>query len=158
MMTSSLLGPKVDQFIQLLNEAAENAAPKCQPLLLAAVAGLSTDNARALFESQDKSACANYFYTSCKDDLIQKCYEPVTEVLKTSTVASVYDTLVQGYNNIPMVTKIEYDLKDYVVSKTVEGLFVLIIEREVMIRNDPKVTSCQAVIDVFGNTTIYQGF
>lgn len=158
MLTKSTVGPKVDEFIGLLNEAAENAAPKCQPLLLAAVAELSTDNARGLFESEDKSACANYMEASCKADLIQKCKEPVTEVLKTSTVASVYDTLVSAYNSIPMVTKIEYDLKDYVVLKTVEGLFVLIKEREAMIRADPKITSCQAVIDAFGNTTIYQGF
>jgi len=152
------LGGQVDEFVKLLNEAAEQAVPGCQPIIKEGVDSLKINDARELFENKDPTACTTYLKADAKGrGLVEKCREPVKKVLETSTVVNVCNALLSGYNAIPLVTKVEFDLELYVVEACIEGLFVLIARREAAIRADPNITKISAVIDVFGNTTIYHG-
>lgn len=155
------MGSQVDSFVELLNEAASNAVPGCQPILHASVDSMEILNAKELFESKDPTACSKYLKEdSFKRGLREQCRAPVKEVLKTSTVVTVYETLMSAFNAMPEMVRgppVEFHLEDYVVDSCIAGLFVLIEEREAAIRADPNITKVKAVIDVFGNTTIYQG-
>jgi len=152
------LKEKFDSFSRLLKEAGQAAVPGCKPILHQSVDKLSIKDTRSLFENKNPAACTNYFQQECEKELITQCMVPVKAVLDKSTVVQAWDFIVENYNKLPGLDPIDFDLQEYVSKQTVLGILKLMQEREAEIRKDPKITNCKAVIDAFGNTTIYHGY
>lgn len=152
------LKEKFDSFSRLLKEAGQAAVPGCKPILHQSVEKLSIKDTRSLFEDKDPAACTKYFQQECEKELITQCMVPVKAVLDKSTVVQAWDFIVENYNKLPGLDPIDFDLQEYVSKQTVLGILKLMQEREAEIRKDPKITNCKAVIDAFGNTTIYHGY
>ena len=58
--------------------------------------------------------------------------------MEKEEVSKKWNLLINQYNRIPFVKKINPDIVDYITTKTIDGLFVLIAEQEKEIRTNPK--------------------
>ena len=54
------------------------------------------------------------------------------------------------YDKIPLVTKINPNLDDYVTGKAIDGLFIMIAKEELKIRKDPVARTSELLRKVFG--------
>ena len=61
-----------------------------------------------------------------------------------------WSPLVDNYNKIPFVTKVNPDLDEYVLDETLEGLFVVIAQEEAAIRENPQARVSEILQRVFG--------
>ena len=65
-------------------------------------------------------------------------------------VTSYWNSLVTTYNRIPGVQKQNPDIVDYVNTKAVNGLMILISQQEAKIRQDPGAQVTDLLKKVFG--------
>ena len=54
------------------------------------------------------------------------------------------------YNALPFVPEVEADIDDYVMEKTLDGIFLYLAEQEAAIREDPLRQSTELLKRVFG--------
>ena len=73
----------------------------------------------------------------------------ITKKLDDENVVSMWNLLLNRYNNIPFVKKIEFDLYDYVTNKTIDGIFILMSEYEKNIRQDFNSSKSNKIINFF---------
>ena len=69
--------------------------------------------------------------------------------MEKSEVSKKWNLLINQYNRIPFVKKINPDIGDYITTKTIDGLFVLIAEHEKEIRTNPKARVTDLLKKVF---------
>ena len=72
-------------------------------------------------------------------------------MLFRSEVTKYWTPLATTYNKIPLVTKVDPDLNDYVTTKAINGLFKLIEAEEYKIRKDPTARINDILKKVFGS-------
>jgi hypothetical protein len=65
-------------------------------------------------------------------------------------VTKYWKTVATAYNKLPMVSKVNPNLENYVTDKAIEGLFKLIAEEEIKIRKDPAAQVTDLLKKVFG--------
>ena len=73
----------------------------------------------------------------------------VSEKLENENLVNMWDVLLNRYNNLPFIKKIEFDLYDYVTNKTIEGIFTLMSKHEKNIRQNPKSSKSNLIINFF---------
>jgi hypothetical protein len=59
--------------------------------------------------------------------------------------------VIELYNKIPFVKKMNPNLTEYVTSKAIDGLFVMVAKEELKIRKDPVARTSEILKKVFGN-------
>ena len=59
--------------------------------------------------------------------------------------------VINTYNQIPFVKKMNPDLPAYVTDKAISGLFIMIAKEEKKIRKDPLARTTELLKKVFGN-------
>jgi hypothetical protein len=59
--------------------------------------------------------------------------------------------MMDRYNSIPFVKKIDVDLEGYVTVKALDGLFFTVGEEEKRIRKDPAARVTELLQEVFGD-------
>ena len=64
-------------------------------------------------------------------------------------LAKKWSPLIKKYNTIPFTKKLNPDLEDYITTKTIDGLFVLIAEQEKEIRTNPEARVSDLLIKIF---------
>ena len=57
--------------------------------------------------------------------------------MEKSEITKKWNLLINKYNKIPFVKKINPDIEDYITTKTIDGLFILIAKHEKEIRMNP---------------------
>ena len=62
-----------------------------------------------------------------------------------------YKRMMDKYNSLPLVKKVEVDLEDYVTDLALEGLFFMVAEEEKKIRKDPAARVTELLQKVFGD-------
>lgn len=67
-----------------------------------------------------------------------------------------YADIINTYNKIPFVQKVDPDLKRYATNKAIDGLFLLIAEEEKKIREDPAARVTEILRKVFGHSSASQ--
>ncbi|MNR46133.1 hypothetical protein D3C85_1650620 [compost metagenome] len=85
----------------------------------------------------DKNAATQYL----KRTTSQQLYSEFNPIIKNSLdqvgAAKVWSQIITRYNQVPMVTKVNPDLTDYVTNKAMDGLFYKVEQEELAIRKDP---------------------
>ena len=69
--------------------------------------------------------------------------------MKKVDLAKKWSPLIKKYNTIPFTKKLNPDLEDYITTKTIDGLFVLIAEQEKEIRTNPEARVSDLLIKIF---------
>jgi hypothetical protein len=79
-------------------------------------------------------------------------FQPVIKTSLDKVQATKYwEDLVNTYNKLPMVKKMNPDLTAYVTGKAIDGLFVMVAKEEDKIRKDPKARTTELLRKVFGS-------
>lgn len=129
------LGNEVDKAILLLNRAAEDAVKEATPIFVDAITKMTVADAMGILKGND-SAATTYLQKTTNTALYGKFSPIIKTSLSEVGADAVWEKLVTKYNSIPLVTKLNPDLTDYVTNKALEGVFKMIAVEEKNIRTN----------------------
>jgi Protein of unknown function (DUF4197) len=130
-------GQKVDEFVLGMNRAAEKAAPAAKDIFWNAIKVMTFEDARKMLTGGD-TAATDYFRAKTTETLTTAFRPVVTESMKEVGVVQQYKQLQGAYQSVPFASILpSLDIEAYVVSKALDGLFLVLGEQERKIRTDP---------------------
>lgn len=132
-----------------LNRAAEIATPKAKELFIGAINEMTLDDVMAIYNGPEDSA-TRYFKSKMSGPLALEMKPVVDESLADVGAAKSYDAVMDRYNSVPFVKKVDADLSDYVVQKGMDGIFYYLAREEAAIRADPVKRTTDILKRVFG--------
>ncbi len=141
-------GPQVDEFVVGMNRAAEQAAPLAKPIFTEAVTEMSIDDGEKILNGGD-TAATDYFKEKTKGKLTEAFKPKVTQAMNQVGVAAQYKELVGRYTSLPFVNAEQFDLDNYVVGKSLDGLFHTLAQEEQKIRTNPAARVTDLLKEVF---------
>jgi hypothetical protein len=91
-----------------------------------------------------------YFKRTTINQLSEKFKPVIQKSLNSVGATKYYGDAATAYNKIPLVTKLNPDISDYVTQKAIEGLFVEIAVQELKIRESIGARTTPLLQKVFG--------
>ncbi|MPR36432.1 DUF4197 domain-containing protein [Salmonirosea aquatica] len=143
------LGNEVDRFIMSLNRAAEDAAKKSKPIFVKAITSMTITDAVGILKGPDDAA-TSYLKRTTNEELYDTFFPVVDSTLNLNQATKYYADLVNTYNKVPFVQKVNPDLKQYATQKAMDGLYFLIAQEEKKIRENPAARVNEILRRVFG--------
>ncbi|MFZ9760204.1 MAG: DUF4197 domain-containing protein [Candidatus Kapaibacteriota bacterium] len=143
------MGKTVDDAVLSLNRAAEDAATKALPIFVDAIKGMTFQDAIGIVKGD--SIAGTRFLQKTTTNALTAAFRPVIEgSLDKVDATKHWSTVMNAYNKIPFVQRINPDLTQYVTEKALEGLFFTIANEEKSIRKDPLGQASALLRKVFG--------
>lgn len=142
------LGNKVDDAVLSLNRAAEDAANEAKPIFVNAIKQLSFQDAVKIIQGEDNAA-TQYLDKTTSNALTEKFRPIIKNSLENVQATKYWDDVMNSYNKIPFVKKVNPNLEEYVTQKAIEGLFVMVAKEEKLIREDPAARTTDILKKVF---------
>jgi len=144
------LGSEVDKFVRQLNRGAERAAVQAKPVFVNSIKSLTIEDVFSILNGE-QDAATQYLrratYTSLRSEFLPVVARSLDEVKATR----YYDDIINRYNKIPLVSKINPDLDAYATDRAIDGLFLLVAREEANIRANPAARSTELLRRVFGS-------
>ncbi|MEL1241652.1 DUF4197 domain-containing protein [Flavobacterium flavipallidum] len=129
------LSSLADEGLKVMNRAAENAVKEATPIFVDAVRNMSFNDARGILMGNESSA-TTYLQNTTSTSLYSK-FNPVIKSSFTKVGADkVWLNIITKYNSIPLVTKVNPDLTDYVTNQAMKGVFKMVAVEEKNIRTN----------------------
>ncbi len=142
-------GSKVDEAIESLNRAAENAAVGALPIFGDAIKSLTLNDALAIVQGTNERAATDFLQRTTVKQLTEK-FKPIIQTSLEKVDATKYWGAVMGaYNQVPFVKKMNPDLSQYVTEKAIDGLFTMVAQEEKEIRKNPLARTTDILKKVF---------
>jgi hypothetical protein len=142
-------GKKVDDAIESINRAAEDAASASKDLFVTAIKNLTLKDVMNILHGKDDAA-TTYLSSNTRTALVEK-FKPIIKVSLDKVGATKHWTTVfTAYNAIPLVQKVNPDLVEYATNKAIDGLFIQIAKEELEIRKNPAARVSDLLKKVFG--------
>ena len=142
-------GKKVDETIESINRAAEDATTASKDIFVEAIKGMSITDAMSILRGDDNAA-TKFLDKSTRADLISK-FEPIVKISLDKVGATQnWNAIFSTYNKLPFVEKVNPDLVEYATGKAIDGLFIQIAKEELKIRQDPAARVTDLLKKVFG--------
>ena len=142
-------GPKVDEFEQSMNRAAEQAAPEAKQIFLGAVKEMQISDAKKILDGPDNAA-TSYFKDKTYTHL-QQIFKPmVKDTMGQVGVTRQFQDINNKLSSIPLADKASVDIDQYVTDKSLDGLFFMLAEEEKKIRQNPAARVTDILKKVFG--------
>ncbi|MEO9476116.1 MAG: DUF4197 domain-containing protein [Cyclobacteriaceae bacterium] len=142
------LGGQVDKFVETLNRGAEEAAKDAKPIFVAAIKGMTIQDAWNILKGEDNAATM-YLQKTTSDELRAKFSPVIKSALDQTNATKYYSDIINTYNKIPLLEDVNADLQGYATDKALEGLFYLIAQEEQKIREDPVARTTDLLKKVF---------
>lgn len=143
------LGSEVDKFVMTLNRGAEDAAKEAKPIFISAIKAMTIQDAWSILRG-DKDAATQYLMRTTSTQLKEKFQPVIKNSLNKVNATKYYGDIVNTYNKVPLVEKVNPELDAYATDKAIEGLFTLIAEEEGKIRDNPAERTTELLKKVFG--------
>jgi len=143
-------GQIVDDFVLSMNRAAEKAAPAAGSIFNDAIQRISFADARSILTGGD-TAATMYFKDKTSDQLRTAFTPPVKSAMEQAGVTQRYKAMTSGLQTLPFGRSVNFDLDDYVVNKTLDGLFTVLGQEEKKIRTNPAAQVTPLLRQVFGH-------
>ena len=143
------MGAKVDDFELSMNRAAEAAAPAARNIFKDALLKMTFDDARKILTGGN-TAATDYFKAKTSAQLTTAFRPSVATAMDNNGVVKQYKQLTGGLASMPFLRGQSLDITDYVVSKTMDGLFYMLSQEEKKIRTDPAAQITPLLKEVFG--------
>jgi len=144
------MGSEVDALEVGMNRAAEQAAPAAKKIFIDAVTQMSFADARQILSGGD-TAATEYFQRQSSDQLSEAFAPIVHQALENVGVVRQYNQFMRNPMAASVANKQGFNLDDYVVGKTMDGLFYVMAEEEKKIRKDPMAQTSALLREVFGS-------
>ena len=142
------LGSEVDKFVLSLNRGAEKAAIEAKPVFISAIKSMTVQDAWNILRGDDNAA-TEYLRRTTSAELKNRFQPIMAQSLQQVNATRYYGDLVNTYNRIPGVQKVDPNLESYATDKAIEGLFVLIAQEEKNIRENPWARTTELLRKVF---------
>ena len=144
-------GQVVDDFVLSMNRAAEKAAPAANSIFQDAIKQMTFADARSILVGGD-TAATNYFKEKTSDQLRVAFRPPVKSAMEEAGVTQRYKAMTgQLSSSLPFGHAPSFDLDEYVVTKTLDGLFYVLGQEEKKIRTNPAAQVTPLLRQVFGH-------
>ena len=144
------LGAEVDRFEIQMNQAAERAAGEAFEVFASTIRSMTIQDAFAILDG-GQTAATQFFKERTTAELTARFTPVVQGAMDNVGVYTVYSSLVDRYNAIPLVKPITVDLESYIVDRTLFGMFSVLETEEQRIRQDPLARSTELLKRVFGS-------
>ncbi len=129
------LGSLADEGLKAINHAAEDAVKEAAPIFVSAVVNMSFTDAKTILLGNENAA-TNYLQNSTSTALYSK-FNPVIKTSFSKVGADkIWANIINKYNTIPLVKKVNPDLTDYVTNQAMQGVFTMIAIEEKNIRTN----------------------
>jgi hypothetical protein len=142
------MGENVDKFIMTLNRGAEDAAKEAKPIFIDAIKSMSIEDAWGLLKGQNDAA-TQYLKKTTTAQLKTKFSPVIQNSLNKVNATKYYTDLVNTYNKVPLVEKVNPDLNSYATDLAIQGLFTMVAKEEKNIRQDPVARTTDLLKKVF---------
>jgi hypothetical protein len=123
------MGGQVDEVILGINRAAEAAAPKAKPIFLDALKAMTFDDARKIFSGGD-TAATMYLKDKTSGKLAEEFRPIVSKSMGEVGVIRQFEELTARAKSLPFVRPETFDLEQYMLTKSLDGLFHVLAEEE----------------------------
>lgn len=142
------MGSEVDKFIESLNRGAEDAAKEAKPIFVSAIKQMTIQDAWGILKGENDAA-TKYLSRTTSPLLTEKFKPVIQNSLSKVNATKYYSDLVNTYNKIPLVQKVNPNLDDYATEKAIQGLFVMVAKEEKNIRTNPGARTSELLKKVF---------
>jgi nitrogen regulatory protein PII len=139
----------VDDAIESMNRAAEDAANGAKDIFVTAIKQMTITDAMNILKGE-KDAATQYLNRTTRQSLFDKFKPVIKASLDKVGATKHWATLFNTYNKIPMVNKVNPDLEEFVTNKAIDGLFIQIAKEEREIRDNPGARVSDLLKRVFG--------
>ena len=144
------MGAQVDSFEHSMNSAAEQAAPSAEPILMDALKSMTFADAKGIVAGGN-TAGTDYFKRTSSDS-ISTAFRPIIDKAMANTgVTTQFEQLMASAPKMPFGKTPTFDIKAYVLQKSVEGLFTMMGREETKIRTNPAAQVTPLLKSVFGH-------
>ncbi len=144
-------GRRVDEFVEAMNRAAEEAVPAATAIFFDSVRQMSFGDARdILFGGRDDAATR--FFRRTSEARLRDEFRPIVEDFTARVgVTQKYKAMFGRYGFLGRVAGEDAsDIDGYITEKALDGLFLLMAEEERKIRRDPVSRTTAVLRRVFG--------
>ena len=139
----------MDKAILAINRGAEDAVGAAKPIFVDAIKEMTVTDALGIVRG-NKDAATQYFRQKTSQKLVAAFTPSVKASLDKTSATRYYSDMVNTYNRMPLVEKVNPDLTSYVVGKAVDALFVEVAKEEANIRENPVARTTDILKKVFG--------
>ena len=129
--------------------AAEKAAVEAKPIFVSAIEKMTISDAVSIVKGND-SAATTYLRRSTTPALQAAMLPVIRKALESVSATQYWSSVMNAYNKVPFVEKINPDIAAYTTERAVSGLFVMIAQEELHIRSNPVARSTEILKKVFG--------
>lgn len=134
--------------VEKLNRAAEDAASKAKPIFVNAIKQMTFKDALNLLMGE-QDAATRYLEKTTYQQLYDEFRPVIIASLDKVNARTYWKEATTAYNKIPLVTKVNTELDDYVAGKALAGLFGLVEKKEKEIRENPAARTTELLKKVF---------
>lgn len=151
--TLNSIGAKslTDKFILQMNRSAESAAKEAGPIFMNSIKQMTINVAINIVSNQQQDAATQFLKRTTTTQLTAAFKPKIQAALSKTGTTTLWSQIMNTYNKIPFVQKINPDLAGYVTQKGLDGIFYMISLEEAKIRKDPKAQTTQILQTVFGS-------
>jgi hypothetical protein len=129
------LSSLADEGLKVLNRAAEDAVKEATPIFVDAVRNMTFTDAKTILMGNESSA-TTYLQNSTSTALYAKFNPVIKNSFNKVGADKVWTNIINKYNSIPLVNKVNPDLTDYVTNQAMSGVFKMIAVEEKNIRTN----------------------
>lgn len=129
------LSSLADEGLKILNRAAEDAVKEATPIFVAAVKEITFADAKTILLGPDNAA-TNYLEQKTNKALYNKFNPVIKNSFSKVGADQIWTNIINRYNSVPFVTKVNPDLTDYVTAQALSGVYKMISLEEKDIRNN----------------------
>ena len=140
---------RIDELVTSLNRAAEAAVPMGKDLLVSAVRAMNVNDAKSILQGGETSV-STFFADKTRVPLGVRFLPVVTKATEKVGLANKYNEFAGKAAGFGLVKKEDANIQQYVTSKSLDGLYLIIAEEEKKIRQDPVGTGSAILQKVFG--------
>lgn len=147
-LTDLGMGGLVDNAVEKLNRAAEDAAIKAGPIFVDAIKKMTFNDAKNILMGADNAATS--YLKGATSTALYSAFQPIikTSLNKVGAV-DAWNTVFNTYNKIPFVQKVNPNLDDHVTKKAIDGVFHMVEGEEKEIRKNPGKRATELLKKVF---------
>jgi hypothetical protein len=144
------LSKVADDAVTSMNRAAEQAAADALPIFLEAIRQLTFNDVLSILNGTNDRAATDFLQRTTSSQLTQKFKPTIADALNKVEATKHWQQIIEAYNKIPFVQRVNPDLPQYVTERAIAGLFTMVAQEERAIRKDPVARTSDVLQQVFG--------
>ena len=120
---------KLLRFEKQMNKVADQSCEESANIFIQSISAIKFDKI-SITNIDQNSSLTDYLINKKSKELYISLYPLIEKKIFESKLLEEYNFLINKYNKIPFTKKINFDIKDYIVSKTLLGINTVLISEE----------------------------